>query len=780
MKSISCVRGWLFLAVAWSGQGCGQESASAGSDALTDVGGEDTAVSMDAAADVPSDAAGDVPAVVDEAPLAHAVDPFIGSSYTGGNVGSAYPSATRPWGLCKVGPDTQNEGGAVGALHCAGYQYADPFTYGITHNRLQGTGAPDYGNLAVMPFSQITSASTTRKGRLSTYDHAGEEAEPGYYAVTLGTPHVRAEVTATVRCAHHRYTFLEDDASGGILVDLATSIAKGRVGAAEVQWDLKTQGLRGKLRNLGDFSDRYGGFDVYFEARFDRPWTTNGTWNDGVIQPSSQSTQTVADPANIGAWATFDLAKSKSVELQLCMSYVSGEGAKKALTAELPKFDFAATRREGLLEWQKALSVIEIDAPNDTERTLFYSSLYRVMQMPTIWNDVDFSYRGFDGQVHQTGGWNYVTDLSLWDTFRTQNPLIVLLWPTMARDVLRSLSAQTVQGKKPPQWSMGMGDTGSMIGYHSASVAADGWVKGVRDFDLAPLYAGLNKQADSPQSNMECMDDFLSQGWCAKPHAKGSVSLTLEYAYDDYCLSILAEALALPDDVTKYAARAQNWTHHWDPATQFFRAKNEDGTFTTPFDAEFWSFSNDEYVEGSAWQWNWFVPHDVNGLVAIYPSKDAFLQKLTTFFQSSADSFNFIFPNGFYFHGNEPDILASTLFSAVGHPELSDKWTRWIADSCYTTAPDGLVGNDDAGTLSAWYVLAALGIMPRPGIAGYDVIQPRYDHATVHLPTGDWQIDAPGAYAKQAPAGLNVDGVARDSRWITHAELLAGKKVLWK
>jgi predicted alpha-1,2-mannosidase len=753
---------------------CSSKPVATPDDAAADaIGGDDA--SVDAV-----DAAGEV-TVADEAPLAHAVNPMIGTSFGGGNVGSMYPAATRPWGLCKVGPDTQNDGGAVGALHCAGYQYVDPYIYGFSHNHLEGTGAGDYGNLAVMPFATLNADSTTRNGRNSTFSHDTEKAEAGYYAVTLDKPHVRAEMTATTRCAHHRYTFQDAPADGGVLIDMATSISKGYTGAGNVQLDAKTQTIRGQVQNIGAFSGRYQGFPVYFEARFDRPWQTAGVWTDGAIQPGVDATATTAAPSNIGAWAKFaDL--QKPVELQLCVSYVDAEGAKKALAAELPKFDFDGTRKAALLEWQKALGVIEIDAPSADERTLFYSSLYRVMQMPTIWSDVDGRYRGFDNQIHTADGWNYVTDLSLWDTFRTENPLIVLLWPTMARDTLRSLAAQTAQAPngEAPQWSMGMGDTGSMIGYHSASLAADAIVKGVTDFDAGTLYDGLFAMTATPTTTFECAKDYQQFGYCTRESDSGSVSKTLEYSYDDACLATMATYLKKPDDAAMFQKRSASYKKLWDDKTQFFRARHKDtGAFTDNFFPENWSFSNDEYVEGSAWQWNFFAPHDNAGLRGLYPNDAAFVTKLDAFFQGSLDNFSFYVPSGFYFQGNEPDILSSTLFSDAGRPDLSDKWTRWIADVCYTTVPDGLVGNDDAGTLSAWYVFAAMGLMPRPGLPGYDVVAPRYDHATIHLAGGDVKIDAIGAYAKKLSGTVSWSGTELKKRWIEHDKLATGGTMQW-
>jgi predicted alpha-1,2-mannosidase len=715
----------------------------------------------------------------DLAPLAHAVDPFIGTSFSGANIGSTYPAATLPWGLCKAGPDTRADNGAPSVFHCGGYLYQDPYIYGFTHNRLEGTGVPDYGNIAVMPFAAVANGITQRAGHQSTYSHATERAEPGYYAVTLDQPKVRVEIAATTRCAHHRYTFLAPAPGQGVLIDFATAIAKGQTGAGSVH--VADAKFGGRVRNVGEFSGRYGGFDVHVAGRFRHVGAGGGVWHDGQLQPGATTASTAAQPSTLGLWQVVDLAQGPTVEVQLCLSYVDEAGAQAALAQELPAWDFDGTRQAGLMTWQKALSVVEVQAPTAAERTLFYSSLYRTMQLPTIWGDVDGRYRGFDGQVHQAKGWTYVTDLSLWDTFRTENPLIVLLWPEVARDVLRSLVAQTQQGGHPPQWSMGMGDTGSMIGFHAASVAADAVVKGQTDFDIPALYAALMAQVATETSDFECRADYLARGYCSRESGDGSVSETLEFAYGDSCLASLASHLGKPADAAKFALLSKNYQNLWDPQTQFFRARHaKEGSFTAPFDPEAWSFTNNEYVEGTAWQWNYFAPHDPDGLRGLYPNTSAFLAKLQAFFQQSADNFSFVLPNAYYFQGNEPDILASSLFLAAGRADLADQWTRWVADTCYTTAVDGLVGNDDAGTLSAWYVWAALGLLPRPGQAGYDVVAPRYDGAVLHLPGGTVTLTASGAYERKLGGQATWQGKAITGRWLPHAQLAAGGQLGWQ
>lgn len=747
----------------------------------------DTAMDATAAATGP-----DWPAL---GPHAILVDTLIGTSTAGANVGSAIPGAAVPFGLVKCSPDTSGTGkGRLGALHCAGYQRLDPYLHAFSHNHLQGTGAPDYGNVAVLPFAEVGDHLTSRLGRRTTYSHATEVGKAGYYAVDLDGPAARHELTATAHCGVHRTTFAQGKASGGVLIDLSEAIAGGMVTSATVQLDAAAQTVRGKLHNFGDFSSRYGGFDVFFTARFSRPWQSAGTWNgqslaSGSTEASQPQPPAGKDRVNVGMYATFATAGQAPIELQLCLSYVDAKGADQNFAAEVAGKNFDSVRKLAWAAWEDQLARVDIEGANAAESTVFYSALYRAMSMPTLWSDVDGRYRGFDSQIHQTNGWNYYTDLSLWDTFRTAHPLYALLFPDFTRDVMRSIAAMTAQKGCLPQWAMGGGDTGSMIGEHALSAAADAVAKGISDFDVQNIYEVGKKQLMAPASLPACsgtegVGGLNQRGWVAVDEGEGSVSLTLEYAYNYACLAGLAQHLGLATDATLLQARALAYQNQWDAATQFFRPRHQDGSWQTPFDTESWDFSNDYYVEGTAWQWNWFVPHDPQGLVALYPNPQAFVAKLSQFFEKSAADFNFALPGSWYYHGNEPDMLASGLFLAAQRHDLADQWTRWIYDSCYTAAPDGLVGNDDAGTLSAWAVLAGMGLYPRPGAAGWDLVAPRFDRITLQLAGKPVVIEAPGAQsgkAMQASATWQGQPLKADppkggqlGRWLPHQLLVQG------
>ncbi len=760
-----------------------------------------TGSSADASADAPSpwdqdsaadtatasDSAGDATTVTDPwaaLPHAGAVDPLIGTGFSVANVGSAIPGPTVPFGLVKCSPDTSNAGGMLGAIHCAGYQHNDPYLHAFSHNHLQGTGAPDYGNVAVLPFATIGPAITSRNGRRSTYSHASEVARAGYYAVTLDGPQARHELTATAHCGVHRTTFLAS-ATGGVLIDLSEAISGGKVTAAQVQIDPATQQVTGTLHNFGDFSNRYGGFDVYFVARFSRPWQAAGTWTTGGLQPGSASASEPQPPegqdrVNLGMYAQFAGATTQPIELQVCLSYVDAAGALANFQAEVAGKTFDSVRQQAAQGWESELARVDIQGATADEAKIFYSALYRAMSMPTLWSDVDGRYRGFDGGIHQTTGWKYYTDLSLWDTFRTAHPLFALLFPERARDVMRSLQAMAEQKGCLPQWAMGAGDTGSMIGQHALSALADAVAKGIQDFDVKGVYAVARHQlVDAPATTgcggLDAMAAFDQRGWVAIEDNKSSVALTLEYSYNYSALAVLADAVGLPDEASQWRARAKGYQALFDPETQFFRPRHQDGTWLQPFDSLSWDFGNNYFVEGTAWQWNFFAPHDPQGLMALFPSKAAFVAKLQSFFEQAKAGFKFAVPSSYYYQGNEPDMLASALFLAAAKPELADQWTRWVYDACYTTAADGLVGNDDAGTLSAWAVLAALGLYPRPGDAGWDLVAPRFDHATVHLGAAVLQIDAPGAHdAKKFGSSAKWNGTDLGKRYLLHSQLIKG------
>ncbi|MBM4397685.1 MAG: GH92 family glycosyl hydrolase [Deltaproteobacteria bacterium] len=771
-RSLAAAMAGVFLAAcAGSGSGTAADAADVPWEVATDVSG-----------DVPAETAEDAPGeAADPGPQGRArfVNPMIGTGGAVFNLGSAHPGATAPLGLVKVGPDTVGRFGGMppSFQHCSGYRYEDEHLFGFSHNRLHGTGAGDYGNVVVRPTVGMDDAKTRRDGYRSPYTHEGEVATPGYYAVTLSEPAVRAEMTATTRCAHHRYEFLDKPAEGVVLIDVAAAMGGGRCRGGEVRIDAAARTVEGRTWNVGDFSGRYDGFPVFFSATFDRAPAGVGTWLDGKVQDARAEATTTADPASLGGYLRFAAAGDATVEVKVCLSYVSLDGARAAMAAEMPAWDFEGTRAATEAAWERELSVIAVEGGTGEDLVNFHTAVYHVLQMPTTWTDADGKYLGFDKQAHVADGWTYYTDLSLWDTFRTEHPLLALAWPAVQRDVMRSLAAQKEQGGYVPQWSMGAGDTGSMIGQHSASVAADSWVKGIRDFDVESLWAGLKQTADGPlppgsYGQRDCISQYLELGYAPGDECGGSVSLTVEYAFNDFCMARLAEGLGRTDDAKRYDARAGNWRNHWHAESGFLFPRNRDGTFV-PVPVEEWS--PEPYVEGTAWQWLWFVPHDEAGLREVMGGDERFVARLAEFFEKSDAAFSFEMPNAWYFHGNEPDIHAASLFIRAGRPDLAQKWTLWALRKNYRNTFDGLSGNDDAGTLAAWYVFAAIGLYPVPCVPGYYVTSPIFERTTLHLAGGEVVIEAPGASAgKSYVRKAAWNGAPLDVLWLTHEQIAKG------
>mgnify|MGYP000853119735 CR=1 FL=1 len=746
-------------------------------------------------ADLPADMATETGPGLDDPPYTRWVNPFIGTGGALTNVGSALPGATAPFGLVKASPDTKTSNGIATFQHCSGYHYEDDLVYAFTHNHLHGTGVPDYGNIGLMPVSEMTVEKTARWGLEAPFTHEGEVAEPGYFATTLIDPRVRVELTATTRCAHHRYTFL-DGSTGTIALDPTTAAATGRCTGGQLAIVPGARTVEGHGRNVGDFSGRYGGFDVYFTIRFDRPFASHGTWLDGVLTEESTSAATEKDTgANFGAWFRFDTATDPAVEVQVCLSYVDLDGARNNAAIEMPGFDFEGVRSATREAWEAELSRIEVRGGTADEKVNFYTALYHVMQMPTIWSDADGRFRSFDREnpvPHHADGWTYYTDMSLWDTFRTTHPLYTLVWPDRQRDMLRSLAMMMSTGGWSPMWPMGSGETNCMIGQHSATVVADTVLKGLADLDvgdgwtgvLDAMYEVLKRNADGPSTgegsygSRDCIEEYLEKGYCpAESAGYGSVAMTLEYAFNDYCLAELAHTMGRADDEARWRHRAGNWKNLWDEDSGFFRARDAEGNLAPGgFVPTEWSLGSGPYIEGDAWQWLWFVPHDETGLRRTLGGDEVFLQRLGLFMENAIEEFEFEFPSNYFFMGNEPDIHAPFLAIRAGRPDLAQRWSRWILDANFRNTYDGLIGNDDAGTLAAWYVFSAVGLAPWPCFPGYYVTAPIFDHAVLHLPGGDMVVEAPGATGVRDTtiAGATFNGQPLATMWLDHETVAKG------
>ena len=605
------------------------------------------------------------------------VDPFIS---TGGNryvCGHNSPGATVPFGLVRLSPDTVSSTGAT-ATNTSGYYYHDPLILGFSHTRLCGTGAVDGGHVRIMPCANETTLQTLRRGMYVEFDHQDEIASPGYYCVNLPRSGVKAELTATPRVGLHRYTF-EAGTTPRIVIDVGSVLGRGRSEACEVQVDPAAREVVGTTRTFGSFSGRYGGLQVYFVARLRQPWQRFATWSGDDV--ATETGQVAGD--DVGVEIAFaPLQRVQSVEVAVAISHVSIENARENLETEVATRSFDDVRNAAAALWGDLLSTVQIEGGSPTDRTIFFTALYHALVMPTVFNDVNGQYLGFDQQVHQADGFQYYTDMSLWDTFRTTHPLLTLVVPDRHRDMLVSLVKMAEQGGSLPRWPSGAGYTNSMFGAPAEIVIAEAYVKGLRDFDVESAYRVMRRAAmepaprGAPYSGRRGIAEFLQYGYCPSDKMSGAVAKTLEYASTDAAIGRLAAVLGHEEDAVMFAKRGAYFRNTWNPETAYFQPRDTAGEFSTPLKPQLLSYVDfggrytDDYVEGSAMQWRWAVPHDAAGLVSLFASPADFARELDTFFAGSKPQVGAL-PNGYYWQGNQPDIHAAYLFNAAGRPDLT-------------------------------------------------------------------------------------------------------------
>ncbi|MEA2749065.1 MAG: hypothetical protein QOI41_3208, partial [Myxococcales bacterium] len=678
------------------------------------------------------------PATPSAEPLTQWVDPRIGTGGLGFAVGTTYPGPQTPFGMAKPGPDTSKGGKSESFSHCSGYAYEDDTIEGFSLARLHGAGIADYGGIALMPTVGMTAAKARPRSHGSHFSHDTETAKPGYYAVTLADTGVRVELTATPRAGIMRYAF-PAGADETVLVDVGHVLSDANdVLDGDITVDPVTHEVSGDSHVNGSYSSRYGGVRLFFAARFDRAFTSQGTYAGGVM-----SDALTAKGKDAGAYLHFD-GSSANVEVAVGLSFVDVEHARANLAAETTTFDKARTAVEST--WATRLAALHIDARSDRDRRIAYTALYHTSLMPTLASDVDGTYRGIDAAVHHADGFRYFTDFSLWDTYRTLHPLLTLLYPDDARELAASLTAMAKDGGYVPRWPLGTGESGGMVGDGGTIMLADTYVKGIRDWDAPGAYAIAKHQATSPKApgkgGRDGMDDYLSIGYISKDSGDDSAGNTLEYASADHALGELAAALGETADADTFHARGKAWQKVYDESTYLFAARRRDGTSEVQNPA---AMSTD-FAEGTPWHYNFMVPHDADGLAARM-GKDMLIARAEQLFTRAAcgtPSPSFL-PNPYYWASNEPVLFSGWIFSAVGDHERTARWTRWTTITHYGDGPDGLPGNDDSGTMSAFYLFASLGFYPIAGTDRYVLGSPLFPHATLAVRGGTLTIDAPAA-----------------------------------
>jgi predicted alpha-1,2-mannosidase len=711
------------------------------------------------------------------------VNPFIGTGGYPWVCGNNFPGAMVPFGMVRLGPETASILLRKRALNTSGYYYGDDQMLGFSHTRLNGTGATDGGHFLVVPTLDAAESHLLRQGQSTTFSHREEWASPGYYAVRLPKLGVLAELTATPRVGVHRYTFSEGK-TPHLILNVMNALGGRRSSEGIVRVLPESGEVEGSVKTFGTFSGRYGGIKVYFVARVSQPLAGFTTWQDDVVAAN----KAFAAKSRAGVYLSFAPTNGpQAITLKLAISYVSIENARTNLQVEASAKNFDQILTEAQRAWEERLSLVRVEGGNAEQKQIFYTALFRVFQMPTVFNDANGDYLGFDRQVHKASDFQYFTDLSLWDTFRTVHPLYTLIAPRDQRDMLVSLVKMREQGGWLPRWPSGHGYSNSMLGTPADIVIGDSYLKGIRDFDVAKAYQAMRRTALGPTppgaafSGREGVAQYLQYGYCPAGLVRNSVTRTLEYSWADYAISLLAESLGNAEDAALFCKHSQSYRNVWNPDTQYFQPRDAQGRFVEPFKPLLLTYLDrkgkytKDYVEGSALQWRWGAPFDAEGMVGLFKSREYFVEELNGFFAKSDPAMGAWNPGPYYWHGNQPDIHAAYLFNDAGRPDLTQKWVRWIMDHKYGNCYDGLDGNDDGGTLSAWYVLSALGLYPVAGTDKYQLGAPLFERAELRLKNKPLVIVA----ENYAPARLYVRKVLLNDTplertWIRHAEIESG------
>lgn len=684
------------------------------------------------------------------------VDPFIG---TGGH-GHTFPGATLPFGMVQLSPDTRLDGWDG----CGGYHYSDSIVYGFSHTHLSGTGCSDYGDILVMPFAgNLRNGLHQPSGEYaSLFSHKTESARPGYYNVLLETDSINAELTATLRTGWHRYTYPAEKSSS-LMIDLKH---RDRVLASSIRKanDFEIEGYR---RSMNWAADQH----VYFVARFSEPVLSSQiAINDTVVNGITD-----AEGTNLRILLNFGMLNGKPLTIQVGISPVSIEGARRNLELEAQSMTFDQVKQLADSTWNKELSCITVKGSNDDQKTIFYTALYHAFIAPNLYMDIDGNYRGRDLGIHNADSFNYYTVFSLWDTYRAEHPLFTLVQQKRTIDFINTFLKQYEQGGMLPVWELSANETNCMIGYHAVPVIADAFIKDISGFDSE---LALKAMVNSARQDQFGLKYYRERGFIPSEDDGESVSRTLEYAYDDWCIATMAEAMNKNDIFKEFTMRAQSYKNLFDPSTGFMRARNNDSWFS-PFDPREVNFN---YTEANAWQYSFYVPQDVEGLIALHGGDEGFSKKLDELFTTNSETTGREQSDitgliGQYAHGNEPSHHMAYLYSYAGKPWKTQQRIRQIMDEMYTTCPDGLIGNEDCGQMSAWLVMSALGMYPvTPGTNIYVFGTPWFEEATIHLENGkSFTLKAPQVSSERfyiQSAKLNGQPYSRS--WLSHFSIETG------
>ncbi|UII74761.1 GH92 family glycosyl hydrolase [Flagellimonas sp. HMM57] len=710
---------------------------------------------------------------ISEEKLINYVNPFIGTD----GPGNTYPGATVPFGMVQLSPDI----GIPGWDRIAGYYYQDSIISGFSHTHLSGTGAGDLYDILVMPTNSRFSKKIKENNYkpFSSFSHDQEGASPGYYWVNLLDYGIKAEMTATARVGVHRYTFPEDNDTQ-LHVDLGYAI----------NWDTPTDTfikvvndstLQGYRMSTGWARNQR----VYFEMQFSKPFTSHEILDD------KKKDAPPFNGINSKIILHYSTAKDEQIEVKTGLSSVSMEAAGKAITIEAGQ-NFDAIQQKAASQWEHELQKITVDTKDVNKKTIFYTMLYQSMLAPTLYSDINNEYKAANdtqglfkkGQdtIVKTDGFLRYDTFSLWDTFRAAHPLQTIIHPEKVPDIINSLLAHYQETDILPVWSMQGSETNMMIGYHAVPVIVDAYFKGFQ-FDAALAYTACKESA---MVNGRQIDVYKERGFIPadENHENWSVSKTMEYAFDDWCIAMFAKALGKEDDYRYFLKRSESWKNLYNEESSWIQPKDTNGEFIIPFVPKLYG---PNFAESNAWQYYWFVPHDIEGLIEKTGGRERFTQKLDSMFSYApkpSDKLP-IFSTGMigqYAHGNEPSHHVAYLYNYLGQPSKTQKLVRDILEGQYKNEPNGHCGNEDCGQMSSWYILSALGFYPvNPAQGTYDLGIPLYESALIQVGNGKtFHVIAEGGIHKRFVEKVFLNGEALSRNYITHKEISSGGTLIFK
>lgn len=681
------------------------------------------------------------------------VDVFIGTE----GDGNTFPGATMPFGAVQLSPDT----GLEGPAKFGSYKYNHNTIIGFSHTHLNGVGEPEYRDVLMMPTVGEVQlipgyANDSSTGYRSKFDHKNENATPGYYSVLLDDYDVKVELTSTLRAGFHKYTFPKTD-EAHIILDLAFPYGDAEDLILTKVSDTEIEGLR---RSHGWAYDQY----VYFVAEFSKPFSSiQLTVNDTIIKGATEVTGN-----NVKAVINYQTNKDEKVFVKVGISAVSTDGARRNLQLEIPDWDFDEIVTKAKDAWNKELGKIEIEGGTKDQQIFFYTSMYHAFMSPDIYMDVDGKYRGIDGKVHRGEGFTNYTVFSLWDTFRALHPLFTIIDQKRTNEFIKSLLQKYDDGGRLPMWALAGNYTDDMLGYHAVPVIVDAYMKGIRDYDIEKAFAAVKHSAELDKLGLKY---YKKIGYLPSDRQAESVSKTLEYCYNDWCISQMAKELGAKKDYEQYHQRAHFYKNVFDTSTGFMRGKRLDRSWLEPFDP----IENSAYSEGNAYQYM-FVPHDTDGLIAEMGGDSKFSQWLDVLFILESDE-NKEGSIGQYWHGNEPGHHLAYLYNYVGESWKTQKLVNKILTELHSATPRGLSGNDDCGQMSAWYILSSMGFYSvTPGQNIYVIGSPLFEKATINMENGNKfvvkanNISTENIYIQSA----TLDGVSYSNSFIRHDDIMRG------